>query len=278
MTALVILKKIQLGLKNDLVHFLALNVYNAMFSTGIFLVISKFKLAVNGITLLYSFIYALIVFSNLCLGISALRYITIVFRNIISNAVSIICTTLFGWFVLREKFTFISLIVLIIMLLAIIIPSFGAEGKIEKKGVIICFFLAVAMASNYVITKLYTMEKQVFSSNTFFLYTNVILFFMCLFVGLIYCKRKKGAFKDTLKLSKFQISIIAINTLLSNVGSIIGIHILRTVPLYIHTIVMTALGFLASILVSVAIFKERCTRQHVISTVISLAAIVLMLL
>lgn len=278
MTGLIILKKIQLGLKTDFIHFLSLNVYNALFSSVIFLVISKFKVEVNGITLLYSFIFALIVFFNLCLGIVALQYITIIFKNIISNSVSIICTTLFGWFVLKEKFTFISLLVLIIMIIAIVFPSFGEKGKIEKKGVIICFFLAVAMASSYIITKLYTMEEKVCSSNSFFLLTNLMLLILCLSISIVYCKHKKTAFKDTMKLSKFQISIIGINTLLSNIGSIISLHILRSVPLYIHTIAMTALGFLASISVSLLIFKEKCTWQHIVSTVISLTAIFLMLL
>lgn len=267
-------KRFQLGFQTDIVHFVCYNFFNALLASVYFFVSTGFSIEMNMITFLYSVLFALIVFLTLVLGILALFKVTISLSSITSTAGSIVLSALFGIIFLNEACSLRLLFAIVFMLAAILIPYFKLWNSGKKNNIPICIALFFISGSSVILQKLYTLTPGVCDANSFFLMTNLLLTGICgIILGIMLLIRPKDRNKILHAFSLKQLGNISARTILSNIGSVITIILLKNMNVSVYTIISSAIGIISAAVLSAWYFREHMPRENWIAVLCAICAI-----
>ena len=265
-------KRFQQGFTPNTVNFVMYNFVNALFGTIAFAVMSGGSIQFNMPTFSYSFLYAIVVIGSIVSNILSLSCMSVALVVMTSTAGSIIFPSLFGIIFLKEELTVRLLISLILMITATVIPHVEkSRFNLSFKKLFILFLLVFFTALDVVTLKLYTRNPNVYSTQSFFAITNIILIAI-LGIVLIFIKKPENTsvFKSfTLR----QTGNIALRTLFSNIISVLTVVILTSMNISAYTVLSSTFGILSSALLSKFYFKEHMPPVNWIALLIAILAV-----
>ena len=126
-----------------------------------------------------------------------------------------------------------------------------------------------------IIQKYYTLTPGVCKSNSFFLMTNLIIAAICILTIIaLSVFRVKKASEIVFVLSRRQVGNIFARTLLSNVGSVVGITLLSLMDMSVYSVVYSSLGIISGFILSIFFFKEKMPRENFVAVFLAIGAIV----
>ena len=245
-------------------------VINSFVACVFFGISGGLNIAVNGVTFLYSVIYAVIAAVSIISNVIVYRYASISNVNIVSSSCGMVCTAIVGWMLFSEKVDILNVIRLVIMLVAILFVYFDQKKNRtspkptvkRKKGNNFSLILTIAVitvcgCANTVVLKAFAISERVTDENSFFFFTNIILLIVALIVFIVACLSKKGEFKESVELL-YPKRLIAIggNTVCSNISTIISVMIVARLDVSIYSPISSALGIITG-LVGSLMFREK---------------------
>ena len=134
-TDAILAKYFQKSINISLDVLIAFNIYNAIIACIYFSAADGFKISLNGITMLFSLVYAFAVASNHLLTFLSYSKTSVSFVSIVSTAGTIIVSTMFGLIFLGETLSLKLFVSLVLLVLAVIIPGFDLlKDKSQKKS------------------------------------------------------------------------------------------------------------------------------------------------
>ena len=228
----------------------------------VFFALSGFHLSFNLRTAVYALLFTGIVFISYLTTISVYKYISASLVGTLSNALALIFTSLFGFLFLQEQAGLIPIFRILLMLFAMV---FSCTGNIRNPsnrrdflwGCVLCVIASLGTLGSTVITKAFATDPLVTDSNSMFFLTNVFIVAISLSV---LPAMKKGSFRHTARELKSirptQYLMVFVNTLCSNLQSLLSVLILAAGAVTLYAPLSTALNLLAAYAVSVCV-KEK---------------------
>lgn len=231
------------------------------------------------------FLYALL-FTAICMGsqISGLfiyRYLSVTATTVGSNAANVILLFLIGVFFYRETVDLFDILRLPLLLLSLLLFLFGqrekganAEGhKFRIRGIALLSFRVLIGCASTLLCRRFSKNVGEAYSNDFFLITNLMIVFFCL-IWFLWLRRTKKDGKTNVSLRAvgfFPLLLIAVNTVSSNVASLLSVQLLSRVDVAIYSPISSAFSILCAVLISF-LFREKlslCTKLSVIPALIA---------
>ena len=260
---------------------------NSLVACIVFFSLSGLALSINETTFIYSAIYALVVAAVLISNFVIYRYANISNANILSRASNMVCSVLLGVLFFSETIDLTKLLRIALMLLAILfvfIDQRNANVTIEKKTgptrtrnigfVLVMFAVTVSTCASTAVLKSFAMSEKTTDENSFFFFTNAILFVATFLIFLFACLKNKAEFRSSISLlsSKRLISIVG-NTICSNATSIASVYIVAKMDISTYSPISSAIGVIAGLAASL-IFREKIGLFSYISVVIACIAVI----
>ena len=271
------------GVRAKYTLFFAVNSFASCLIFGIF---SGFKISINLPTLLFSALYALVVFLVLIGSLFVFKYAAISTVNIVTNAAVMLLTPIFGIIIFSDTIDLTGIIKIVIMLVAVVfvfLDSRKKESSSQKGGVkraaIVCllFFLTlriIGSVANSVVMKLYSNSATVSDENSFFFMTNLLLGSGALIVLIIDLLRGASSPKETLRILTLKnVSVWTFNVLLSNIGSVLSIWMIAKMDVAIYTPTTAAIGIIAALVASISFREKLGVFSYVAATIACVAMI-----
>ena len=225
---------------------------------------------VNLSTLLYAAGYALIVTGSILTGLIVLRYASISGVGILSGACSLLCTVLLGRLLFAEQIGARDWLRLCVMLIATAFVFMDARkaGKSthtdapKPRHALLPLALTIAAmtvigCANTILLKYFVADSNVLGENSLFFYANAILCVGAAIVFLFTGLKNKADVRASLPLlHPKRILVVAGNTALSNVSSLLSVLLIARVDIAILSPVNTALGIIVGVVASL-LFREK---------------------
>lgn len=270
-------KKFQKNVKIDANFFILFNIYNSIIACVYFFSMGGFKIEINRKTLVFSIVYAFFVAVNHLLTFLSYSKVSVTFVSVVSTAGSIIVPTVYGVVFFSEKLSIYLIVSLILLVLAVVIPSLSLLKDKNKKGglwILLSFFFVSGIL--IIISKIYSVATGVTSSNDFFLMTNVLLFIMAFVLffiktGCVPCKMKNLISAFSFK----EIANIGVRNIICDISAVITIVVLKNTNLGVFTIITYSMMLILSLIVSKYYFKEQIKKTNVISVILAVLAIIM---
>lgn len=276
-TDAILAKYFQKSINISLDVLIAFNIYNAIIACIYFSAADGFKIGLNGITMLFSLVYAFAVASNHLLTFLSYSKTSVSFVSIVSTAGTIIVSTMFGLIFLDETLSLKLFVSLVLLVLAVIIPGFDLlKDKSQKNSIpiLVSFFLISGALT--IIPKLYAGAQGVCSSNSFFFMTNVIMLLCAILLFFIQAKGSAQEMKRILKIFSFsQLANIGVRNIICDISAIITVAVLKYTDISIFSIVTYSMILVISFLASKFYFKEEIKLNNIISLVLTILAIII---
>ena len=258
---------------------------NSLVACGFFLVTSGFDLTLNLPTLLYSFLYALVVLAALFFSLLAYRLFAVASLSVLSSALTPVTTSLVGALLFREHPGARTLIRIGVMLIAVFLVFADTAKHREKPGVVpskkrrgaLIFVLSgmiLSSCASTIVTKYYALSPRVAEENSFFFFTNAILAVGALSLLLTEALRHPSELRSAAGLLKPKslISLVG-NAVCSNVGSLVSIWLLAQLDVSVFTPISSALGILTGVIVSLLLREKPGIFSYLAAAVACLAVI-----
>jgi len=242
--------------------------FNGVVACIFFFISAGFKISLNLPTTIYSAVFALVVVMSI-VGLLAYKFADVSSVTIITSACALVATSSLGAFIFNENVGILTLIRILIMLVAVVLTFLDTNKRTTKlKGgskskrkilplVLIIIAVTLSNAASTIITKFYSLDKNVTDENSFFFFTNVFLIIfsaIAFLVDSISCRRH---FKDAIKLLNPQKAVALIgNTICSNISSLVGILLIAVIDVSVYSPFTSALGIISGVIVS-ALFREK---------------------
>lgn len=253
----------------------------------IFYVFSGFSIHLNRLTVLYAVAFSFVCTMAVALGMVILRYLHVAVTTVFTASAGLIFSLIIGKFIFGEVITSRSLIRVALMLVVIAVnsvPMFlrrkaGGEGRKSRRDTLVSVVLLLAVvltaASATILSRSYARNPGVCDKNSYFFITNVFIVIHSLIWGTTMLLRNKEACLESLgKIQRRAYWFIPLNTLNSNIGSLVNITLLSIADVSFISPVTSAMGIVASGLVSVA-FRERLTTFNIIALVLATACVLI---
>ncbi len=272
-------KRFQQGLKLDGINLLWYNLLNALFACFNFLVAAGFQVQMNGITMVFSVGYGLLVIFSMSLHMIGLNYLTIPLYSVLSVSGSLVTSSLFGFLYLKEPVTVLKCIALVIVLAAALLPWAGKlellqdkkENSTARTAVSLILFFSSGLPS--IVNKLYAVTPGVLEANQFFLMTNVVIAAVCAIAVLIFARRQKLRPSLVLRLlPPRQVVNIGVVGLASNIAAILTMALLTVVPLITYNITSSCISMCSGVLLSLCFFREKVGKKQLWAAVLVMLA------
>lgn len=272
-----LMKKFQVAFEFSSQNFLWYNFLNAVVATIVFYIMCGFKIQINTVTAIFALGYACIVFGSLCFSVLALSVLTIPVSSVISSSSALLLGSFAGFFVFKEKAEIFTILSIIIAFCACLLPFINyKKGEFSFKTVVISIMYFIICGSSSILMKLYVTNSNTKAPNQLFFLTNVFLIIFSS-IGILVVKHiRKLKVKDIItSLKAVQIVNISSRTIISNISSVLSASVLAMIPLTTYNIVMPALSMMATLCVSLMIFKENIKPRQIVALVLMITASVL---
>ena len=257
---------------------------NGLVACLFFAISGGFSISLNLTTILYSVAFALLVALSLFVTLVIYRYADVASVGVITGSMSLLGTTLVGVLFFSEEMDIRRAIRIAVLLVAVVFVFLEnrkpkSEEKHQRGGGIILFLLLLLMIAatcmTTVVTKLFAISERVTDENSFFFFTNVILSVTSLLVLLIQSvKKKKTPITLLTTLRPLELLFMVANTVASNVGSLVGVLLLRTMDIAVYTPITSALAIIAGALASI-IFREKLGKWSYLALAIATLAVLI---
>lgn len=259
---------------------------NSLVACGFFWITSGFNLTLNLPTLLYSLLYALVVFAALFFSLLSYRLFAVASVSVLSSALAPVTTSLVGALLFREHPGARTLLRIGMMLIAVFLvfadtarhrEKQPGEAPSKKRWGVLLFVLSGMILSNCastIVTKYYALSPRVAEETSFFFFTNAILIVAALSLLLIEALRHPSELRAAAGLLKPKslISLVG-NAVCSNVGSLVSIWLLAQMDVSVFTPISSALGILTGVLVSLLLREKPGIFSYLAAAVACLAVI-----
>ena len=248
----------------------------AISSTVFFAAMAGFKLMPNSATLLLSSVYAIVciaslVYTNFVYQKMSLAKVTL-FASCGSLTVPYIFDVCFLDGDITVKKTVAVLMLIAVFLLPLLDPVERRKGSKSE-----LFFGSVTFTiagASTVISKLFTINANGVSSETFCFWTNLFMIPL-LAVKLAFGKEKQTILPDFKRIGVKYAVIVVIIGFIGAVITPISLKMIGQMNITVYTIVSNSLSLIFAAVVSAVIFRERTEIRTVIGLLASVAAIVL---
>ncbi len=239
-----------------------------------FFILSKGNVTIDSNSFFFAFLYGIICMSSVLVNLHALTRANLVYIGVLGGAGSTIIPFLFD--LLRgNAFTVFQVIAVAIRLKAVLLPMF--QEKKKTKGFILYIFIFIISGLGSIINKLYGEHSTSVSDSSYCFWTNIII----IPIITIAILKKEGLSQllgDIKKIKpKNYINIFA-EIAINNASSLIALQILRMISITHYSVLLSSVGSIFTVLISLYIFKETVTKRHLISAALSLVAIILWVL
>lgn len=254
--------------QNSAAKFSLVLAVNGIVACLFFFCSGGFHIAVNGPTLLFSLVFALIVGVAMLSNVIVYRYANISGVNVLSSTLNVFSTAVIGWTLFSEAFGIKGLLRITVVLIAAAIELVnqikkgGQKNDGQEKKALLPLILSVLMISmagsaSTVTVKLFSMSESMSDKNSFFFLTNALLTVGAMLVFLLSVIGKKEKLRGALSLLSLKKLIsIAGSTVCSNVSSLISVLLLSKMAVSVYSPINFIIGILGG-LVGSLLFKEK---------------------
>lgn len=227
-----------------------------------FLTLTGFRPQFNATTTLYAVAFAAICLVSQYTGIAIYRYADIVGSGIVRSSASLLLNCAMGVFLFGEVFTGFTAIRIVCMLGASIIVLLQQRHANVRKCTVIGWIISAFMVLNGIasngISKSYATNPNVVDNNSYCLLVNLFCLAVSLCVALLV---KRGRVSECINeihtIRPKQFGYIVMNTLSSNICSLLTLAILSEGDIIVLTPLNSAIAFLISQFIAVVIEKEK---------------------
>ena len=246
------------------------NIFMGVIAVIFFFITGGFSAPINLKTLGYAALYAIISLIALAVGLIAYRFANISTITLITGTCGIVTTSLFGAILFHESFSPSTVIRIVLMLVATSLSFIDRREPVEdapsgeksrKKNslwviVIVVIMLAYQSAAA-IVQKYFSQDPSVTSENSFFLYSNLMIVAVSLFVFALDSTKNREHGREACRMFRFRLMFpVVANVLASVAGSLIGIFLIARLPLSVYSPLLMAIGLLGGVLGSIA-HRER---------------------
>lgn len=245
-------------------------------ATVYYFILAKGYVPLNWPTLLFSVVFAVICLGSNLFNIRALRSVNVVHITIFEGAGATILPFLFEAILLQEAFSVFKVLAVILRLIAVSIPLLFSRQKKEHSagGIFICLMLFLIAGGANIITRLYGDHPNVYSDSSFCFWTNVFILPFALF------RAVKSANFQTLKAQSRKIPkkdylYIILAMALANLATLLTIEAVRQTGATLYSVLSASTQIVTYTLLSVFAYKEKLTKETVLSVIFSILAILI---
>lgn len=268
-------KKLQIGFHFDAPHFVYYNLICAVLATCFYMCSIKGNLILNSHTVICSVIYAAFCFAEAIYTVVVYKHITIPLAAVMSTSGSLLGSAIFGYAILKEEFEVLRVIAMLIVILSVILPSreiLSGKYQLHKKGFMFCIASLFMSVSSSVCANLYLAFADM-KAKQYYALTNVFFVLISLVVLVYFISSKKVRISELAKLfRKGQLAIITAKSGVNFSSALTGIVLRTLLPISMLSIVNSALGMFATVIVSRICFKEKISRAQICSLILLLLA------
>ena len=270
-------KKFQTSFDASFMNLVKYNLINALVACLFLSAMNGFVIKLNGETLHYALVYALVVICSLVLSLFAYKFVSVALVSVISTSGNVALSLLFSILYLGETPSYQAIISTVLLIIATVIPLIGKRENFSKATVPICIAYFCISGASSIVVKLFTLSPTVTDSPSLFVATNIIIAILALFtlVGVwIKTKDIRPILKPfTLK----QNANIVLRTALSNVTSVLSVFAISLMSLPIYSVTTSSFALVSAFLLSLFIFKEKTDIAKTLSVIIAVCAVILTL-
>ncbi len=227
-----------------------------------FLALTGFHPQFNAVTTVYALFFALICLISQYTGIAIYRHADIVGSGIVRSGASLLLNCILGVMLFKENFTIISALRIACMLGASIVIFLQQQHINVRKCTWIGWLLSAVMVLNGVassgISKMYATDVRVVDNASYCLLVNIFCFAVSATVALVIQRGDVSqCFAGVRAIRPNQYGYIILNTVSSNVTSLLSLAILSRGDIVVYTPLNSAIGFMCSQCIAVFIEKEK---------------------
>lgn len=271
------------GKKINNIHIYSL--VSGLIAMAFFYVSSGFNININFRTLIYSVIFALLIFANYFLVLIVFRHMGIAEKTFICSGLSLIFTMIMGVVLFNEvpsEKTAVQLVLVLATLFVIFLPTLkkkDAKKMVTAIGVVLCLGITVLGVGCTLVAKYFAEDLKagtVTDENSFFFLTNVFIVVFGICTVMISQKGSvKAVVKEFKSVSPFNYFMIVLNVVSSNMHSLLQMLIFKEGDLILYAPLNGALGLLAGEVVAVVFAKEK---PRILATILALSSVLVVLL
>lgn len=267
-------KIFQRSVRFDLKSMAMYNLINALFACVFFFVGAGFRIRVNGPTLVYALVYALVICINLSAQILAMTLVPVPVTTLMSVAGGVLIPAVFGVVYNGEPLTVGLVLSVGLNLAATVLSLSGGIGSIDWRGTATCVVMFLLGGASVILVQLYSRAEGVCDSQSFFFLTNAVIAVLCL--ALVLGRGVKSGFREPWRLfSLRQLGMIAFKTATANVSSMLQVPILREMEASTYAVLNSSFSLLGSVALSALCFREKQTKKSMLAVLLAIAAMVI---
>ena len=186
-----------------------------------------------------------------------------------------IISILYGIIFLKEPANALTCLAIFLVFLSVILMNYQGKAKDDSKAFSIkwLIFVLITAVSNGLIAVLTRMQQLYFNDACSNEFKILSLGGACIALLIISVFTDRGRFRETLRHGTLYGTLAG---LLNGVNNYVSMVVYLFIPISMVTSLRTGLEILASFAVSVLIYREKFTRQQVISAIIGIAALILL--
>ncbi len=267
-------KKLQQSMPTDFLGFTNYNLMVAALSTIYFFMINKFQIHINVPTLLYSVLYAAVVFVTLTMPILTMKHVSIPMMLVVRTAGSVIVPSLVSGIFLQENIDLFAALSICLLLSAVLLLYFKSNSMKQKSNLFLCVLLFLISGLGTIVMKFYAIDTQVYEVESFYILTNVMLTALCMAMLLAQMIRKKDVWQNVRAFVKGrQTPIIISRVVIVNLSSLATAAVLAQMNMSIYTVLTSASSMLTGFLLSLYYFKEKVSKAQVVAAALAVFAV-----
>lgn len=251
----------------------AFNAISALFTTIIFFAVNGFKCEMTSYSLLMGGLKNILCILYIIVGFRILKEQGMSIYTLFLMSGGMIVPYVWGLAFLDEEISILRILGLFFVVGGVVVSNFTGE-KIKAKNLILCIIVFLLNGGVSVISKLHSIEStyQTVSVNEFIILGGIISFVVS---GIGYLVAKPEAKKDVSKGSL--VAIVALSALVSGMSYMIQLIGAQSLPATVLYPFITGGSMIFSAFVGRLFFKEKLTKNIVVSIILCFAGTLLFL-
>lgn len=282
-------KLYQVKIVNKSIHLILFPLFTSTIAAFLFLCINGFKLQTNAFVLTCASVYAVCLSSYTIIGMIAMKYGKLSIYTIFLMIGGMLLPYFYGVIFLEEEIT-VCRVVGMILLIASLILNVGRkeDGKKKNKKIfwVLCILVFFLNGGTSIASKVHQISPNATSTINFMIWVRIIkmcvlslVAIVCLLMGLNKKNKEVGAVGIDKTKPKFNIKlfiiIIACVVLLESVNIFCSLNASKTMPAMVQFPFTTGLSTIATAVMARIFFKEKITKQSLISLILMLVSTIL---
>lgn len=240
------------------------------------LIMTGFRPNVSFNLIALSFVYAIFCRLSYMVTFKSLKYNGVFVNDTVSRVGSIIPPIVISALVLGEKQSLGTILGGVVVIVAAMLPGISSVDNSKSTSRAGLFCAMVILAINTAVTmlsKVVVSLEGAESMLSYALFTNVFIAVTATF-SFVKEIRKGGMIREIRRFKKEHYLLTFVVATASNLSGYVGRYMLEIVDVIQSTIISSSLAVVATIMISL-LYKEKLTKRHFISAILSVVAAVL---